>query len=111
MQFGQEKARIRGMNYAVIRLNGKQYKVSEGEEILIDRLADPKVEPEVLLVADGDKVSVGKPIVSGSKVKIKILGEEMGEKIHGLKYKAKSRYRKHWGFRPQYTKLLIEKIS
>lgn len=111
------------MKYAVIRIKGRQYKVSEGEEILVDRIQDPKdLNLEVLLVVDHKKgspdtkdfgvgVNVGKPTVSGAKIKVKVLGEEKGEKIHGLKYKAKSRYRRRWGFRPQYTRVLIEKIS
>lgn len=99
------------MKYAVVRIAGHQYKVSEGQEILVDRLVDKKVEPEVLLVVDGDKVSVGKPKVAGAKVAVKVLGEEKGEKVEVRKYKAKSRYRKHIGFRPQYTRLLIKSIS
>lgn len=99
------------MKYAVIRIKGRQYKVSEGEEILVDKLLDSKIESEVLLTVDGEKVSVGKPTVSGAKVKIKILSEkELGEKVRILKYKAKSRYRRRMGFRPQFTRLLIEKI-
>jgi large subunit ribosomal protein L21 len=97
--------------YAVIRFKGRQYKVQEGEELLVDRLVDKKSLPEVLLVVDGEKVSVGKPVVKNAKIKFKILGEEKGEKISIQKYKAKSRYRRKMGFRPQYTKLIIEKIT
>lgn len=97
--------------YAVIRINGHQYKVSEKDELLVDRIVDKKAEPEVLLIADEGKVKVGSPKVSGAKVAIKILGEEKGQKIDVFKYKAKSRYRKHVGFRPFYTKLVVEKIS
>lgn len=99
--------------YAVIRLQGKQYRVSEKDEILVDKIADPKkVEPEVLLFADDGKVKVGKPVLKDVKVKVKVLAEmEKGEKIDVYKFKAKSRYRRHTGFRPQYTKLLVEKIS
>lgn len=99
------------MKYAVVKISGHQYKVSEKDEVLVDRLVEKKVEPEVLLVVNDDKVSVGKPKVAGAKVSVKILGEEKGEKIDVRKYKAKSRYRKHIGFRPQYTRLLIQKIS
>lgn len=104
---------IRKMKYAVIRIGGKQYKVSEGQEILVDKLKDvKKVEPEVLLLADGEKVRVGKPVLKDVKIKIKVVSElEKGEKIEIYKFKAKSRYRKHTGFRPQYSKLLVEKIS
>ncbi len=99
------------MKYAVIKYQGHQYKVVEGQEILIDKLLD-KSEPEVLLIADEGKVKVGKPTLKEAKIKIKILAEEeKGEKLDIFKFKAKSRYRRHTGFRPQYTKLQIEKIS
>ncbi len=98
--------------YAVIRLQGKQYKVSEKDEILVDKMLDLKAEAEVLLFSDGEEVKVGKPVLTDVKVKLKVLAEmEKGEKIEVYKFKAKSRYRKHIGFRPQYTKLLVEKIA
>ncbi len=98
--------------YAVIRLQGKQYRVSEGDEILVDKMTDLKAEPEVLLVSNEGKVEVGKPVIKNVKVKVKVLSEmEKGEKLEIYKFKAKSRYRRHTGFRAQYTKLLIEKIS
>ncbi len=99
------------MKYAVIRIGGKQYKVKEGEEVLVDKLLDVKTQPEVLLVVDDAKVSVGKPTVKEAKIKVKVLKEEKGEKILVTKFKAKSRYRRRMGFRPTYTRLLIEKIS
>lgn len=98
--------------YAVVRIKGHQYKVAEGQEILVDKLGNEKPEPEILLLVKDDQVIVGKPTVSEAKVKIKILApEEKGEKIHVRKYKAKSRYRRHLGFRPRFTRLLVEKIS
>lgn len=99
--------------YAVIRLQGKQYKVKVGQEILVDKVADlTKIEPEVLLFSDGKDAKVGKPVLTDVKVKLKVVTElEKGEKIEIYHFKAKSRYRKHTGFRPQYTRLLIEKIS
>lgn len=98
--------------YAVIRLQGRQYKVSEGEEVLVDKMNDLKLLPEVLLVSDGENVEVGTPIVKGAKVSLKIVKDvEKGEKIEVYHFKAKSRYRKHTGFRPQYTRVLVEKIS
>lgn len=97
--------------YAVVRFAGHQYKVSEGETILVDRLKDPKAQAQVLLVVDEGKVSVGKPTIENAKVVMKVLGDEKGLKIDVYKYKAKSRYRKHTGFRPLYTKLEIGKIS
>lgn len=98
--------------FAVIRIGGKQYRVSEGEEILVDKLVDLKTEPEVLLIADGAKIEVGKPVLTKAKVAVKVITEiEKGEKIDVFKYKAKSRERRHVGFRPQFTRLLIQKIS
>lgn len=99
--------------FAVIRITGKQYRVTEGEEILVDKINDlEKVEPEVLLFVDGDKVEVGTPVLKKAKVTVKVLKEvEKGEKIRVFKYKAKSRERRHVGFRAQHTRLLIEKIS
>ncbi len=98
--------------FAVIRIAGKQYKVTEGEEILVDKLEDTKkVEPEALLFADGDKVEIGKPVLTKRKITVKVVAEmEKGDKIRVFKYKAKSRYRKLRGFRAQHTRLLIEKI-
>ena len=98
--------------YAVISLNGRQYKVSEGEELLVDLISDSKPEAETLLLVDGDKVSVGKPTLKDTKIKFKVVSAmEKGEKVEIVKYKAKSRYRRKMGFRPQLTRLLIEKIS
>lgn len=101
------------MKYAVVRIGGKQYKVTQGQEILVDKISDlKKFEPEVLLVVDGEKVKVGKPLVKGAKVSFKVVKEmEKGQKIDVYKFKAKSRYRKHIGFRPQYTRLLVGKIG
>ena len=96
--------------YAVIRLNGHQYKVSEKEEFLVDKVVG-EPDPEILLVADGEKVKVGKPKVVGAKVTLKKVEDIKGEKIDVLKYKAKSRYRKKIGFRPLYSRLLVAKIS
>lgn len=98
--------------YAVIRLLGRQHKVFEGKELLVDKMNDLKLVPEVLMVVDGDKVEVGKPVLKDAKVTLKVVTEiEKGEKVEVYHFKAKSRYRKHTGFRPQYTRVLVEKIS
>lgn len=97
--------------YVVLKINGKQYKAEEGQEILVDKILAEKPVAEVLLLVDGEKVEIGKPTLNNSKLKIKVLEKQVkGEKIRVLKYKAKSRYRKRTGFRPVYTKLLLEKI-
>jgi len=98
--------------FAVIRIGGKQYKATEGQEILVDKLTDLKALPEVLLVADGEKVEIGTPVLTKAKVVTKVIAEvEKGEKVRVFKYKAKARQRKLRGFRAQYTRLLIESIS
>lgn len=99
--------------FAVIRIGGKQYRVSEGDEILVDKLGDlTKIDPEVLLFVDGEKIEIGTPVLTKLIVKVKVLTElEKGVKVRVFKYKAKSRQRKHTGFRAQYTRLLVEKIN
>lgn len=99
--------------YAVILISGKQYLVKEGQELLVDKIKDLKgLEAKVMLLVDGEKATIGKPYVAGVKVGLKVISEmEKGTKLDVYKFKAKSRYRKHIGFRPQYTRLLIEKIS
>lgn len=101
------------MKYAIIKIKGVQYKVSEGDEVLVGKLGEKeKPEAEVLLVVSDGKVKIGKPVVKGAKVKLKVVKqEEKGKKLKILKYKAKSRYRKRMGFRPVYTRLLVEQIS
>lgn len=99
------------MKYAVIKIKGTQYKVFEGEEILVDKLGTEKPKVEVLLLVDKDKVKVGKPVLENAKIKVKVLNkEEKGKKLTILKYRAKSRYRKKRGFRPVFTRLLVEQI-
>jgi len=99
--------------YAVVRIKGVQYKVYEGDEILVDKFAKgEKLEPEVLLVKTKTSVKIGKPLVSGAKVSLKVLEDIVkGKKIHVETFKAKSRYRRKIGFRPQHTKLQVGKIS
>ncbi len=100
--------------FAVIRTGGKQYKVSEGDVLEVEKLdvkAGDKVSfEEVLLVADKD-VKVGAPVVDGAVVEAKVVDQVKGEKISGFKYKAKARYRRRYGHRQQLTKVEIKKIK
>ena len=100
--------------YAVIETGGKQYKVTPGQTIDVERLevAEGKtIELDrVLLVADGDKVRVGTPTVDGAKVVATSQGEGKGKKIIVFKYKPKVRYRRKTGHRQLYTRLVIDKI-
>lgn len=99
------------MKYAVVKIKGKQYKVFEGDEILVDKLRTDKPNVKVFLIVDEKGVKVGEPEVKGAKVEVKILKEEeKGEKLYVQTFKAKSRYRRKIGFRPIYSRLLVEKI-
>lgn len=103
------------MNYAVIKTGGKQYRVSAGDIIEVDKLPVEKDSPvifnQVLLLFCDDEVKIGTPTVSGATVKAKVLEQKKGKKIRVAKFKAKSRYRRVMGFRPQLTKIKIEKIE
>lgn len=103
------------MKYAVVKTGGKQYKVSEGSVIEVDKLpveaGKAHVFSEILMVADGSDVQVGKPTLEGVTVTAKVLEQKQGDKIRVAKFKAKARYRKVMGFRAQLTKLEVEKIS
>src|SRR5262245_49551395 len=94
------------MSYAVIKVGGKQYRVEEGERLLVDRLATEAGKtftPDVLL-ADGD-------LDSKAVVTAKVLDHVKGEKIRIGKYRPKSGYRKHTGFRASLTRIEIESIG
>lgn len=100
--------------YAVVNYKGRQYKVSEGDELLLDKVdtQGKKLElSDVAMIVEGEKVVVGRPTVGGAKVTLEVLGQEKGEKVQVVKYKAKSRYRRKTGFRPQYTRVRVEKIT
>jgi large subunit ribosomal protein L21 len=103
------------MKYAVIKLQGKQYKLTEGEKLTVDFLDKPAEEvfaaQEVLLMVDGQKQQVGTPTVKGAEVKLKVLESGKGEKIRVFKYKAKSKYRKTIGHRQKQTNVEVVSIS
>ncbi len=100
--------------YAIIETGGKQYRVTPGQTIDVERLDAAEgntVELDrVLLIGNDDKVTVGKPTVDGAKVIATSKGEGRGEKIIVLKYKPKVRYCKKMGHRQFYTRLVIDKI-
>lgn len=101
--------------FAVIKTGGKQYQVAKGDVISVEKIADVKegdkvTFEEVLLHTDGDKVAVGTPLVSGKKVEAKVVEHGKGEKIHVIRFKPKSNYRKKTGHRQFYTKLEITSV-
>lgn len=101
--------------YAVIQLQGKQHQVSEGETIVVDSVPQEEGKKfdvtDVLLVVDGDKISVGQPTVEKAKVTLSVVAQGKGDKIRVAKYKSKSRYRKVKGHRQLLSTLKVEKIA
>ena len=100
--------------YAVIETGGKQYKVSPGQTLDVERLdvvdGGTIDLDRVLLIADDDKVLVGNPTVDGAKVVATSQGDGRGKKVIVFKYKPKVRYSKKTGHRQSYTRLTIDKI-
>jgi len=101
--------------YAVIESGGKQYRVEEGATLRVELLeATPGAEvtlDRVLLVSDGDKVTVGAPLVKGAAVRATVLGHDRAKKIIVFKYKSKAHYRRKQGHRQHFTALRIDKIT
>jgi len=102
------------MSYAVVIISGKQYLVTPGQEIIVDKIegkAKDKLSfKEVLLKFDGDKVDLGRPQVKGAVVTAEIVEQFKDKKIRISKFKSKSRYRRVTGHRQQKTRLKIVKI-
>ena len=111
----KEKKEVSEPKFAIIEISGTQVKVFEGKKYEVDYIEGEKGTKlkldNVLLVSDGEKIVVGKPYVEKANVEVVIDSQKKGEKIRGLIYKAKSRYRKSYGHRSLITRLLIEKIS
>ncbi|SHH20386.1 large subunit ribosomal protein L21 [Thermosyntropha lipolytica DSM 11003] len=102
--------------YAVIKTGGKQYKVSEGDIIKVEKLPAEEgqeiVFEEVLLINDENgNVKVGKPLVEGAKVTAQVLEQGKGKKIYVMKYKRRKNYRRKKGHRQPFTKVKIQKIE
>ena len=101
--------------YAVIKTGGKQYKVSAGEKLKVESIA-AKVGAEivldqVLLVADGDAVTAGTPLVAGATVKATVVSHGRGEKLKIFKMRRRKHYRKTLGHRQNYTEIQISGIT
>ncbi len=101
--------------YAVIVTGGKQYKVSEGDTLFIEKLTAEEGEAvtfdQVLMVGDGDKITVGAPAVEGATVEAKVLKNGKAKKIYVFKMKRKKNYRRKKGHRQPFTKVEITKIN
>lgn len=111
----KEKTEKENKKFAVIKLAGSQLKVFEGKEYEVNKLSGKKGDKieieDVLLIHDGKETKIGEPTIEDAKVTLEITSQKKGKKIDGLIYKAKSRYRKRYGFRPLITRVLVKKIS
>ena len=99
---------------AVIMTGGKQYTVSEGDVLYIEKLeaeAEATVKFEVLAVLDGENSKIGTPVVAGATVEAKVVKNGKGKKITVFKYKSKKGEKKKQGHRQPYTKVEITKIA
>ena len=100
--------------YAVVRTGGKQYRVQEGGSVKVERLpgepGDTIELGDVLLMADGDAITVGAPTIAGARVLGTIAEQGRAAKIVVFRYKAKTRSRKKTGHRQQFTRIVIDDI-
>ena len=101
--------------YAVIKTGGKQYRVSAGEKLKIEQIpAEVGTEivlDQVLLVADGDAVRMGTPLLDGAQIKARVLAHGRGDKIRIFKLNRRKHYRKTQGHRQNYTEIEILAIA
>lgn len=100
--------------YAIIVTGGKQYKVEVGSEIMVEKLDNEvgdKVNFDILMIADGSDIEIGKPVLSGVSAKGEVLEHGKGKKVIVFKYKPKKDYRKKQGHRQPYTKVKILSIG
>jgi large subunit ribosomal protein L21 len=101
--------------YAVIATGGKQYRVQEGETLRIEKLPTGKggtvTFDDVLLVADGEQVTLGTPVVQGAKVTAEVVDEGRGKKLLIYKYRRRKGYRRKTGHRQPFTAIKITGIS
>ncbi|MGF1644872.1 MAG: 50S ribosomal protein L21 [Thiotrichales bacterium] len=101
--------------YAVIKTGGKQYRVAQGDVLRVEKLdAEPGSDvnfDQVLLVADGENVTVGAPTVTGGMVNAKVRDHVRGDKVLIVKFRRRKHYRKQAGHRQHYTEVEITGIS
>jgi large subunit ribosomal protein L21 len=103
------------MSYAIIQTGGKQYRVSEGDVLSVEKLdveaGKETTFSDVLLVVNGDKINLGTPLVSGASVKAEVVDQYKDDKVIAFKFKRRKGYHRTVGHRRQLTELKITKIS
>ncbi len=101
--------------YAVIKTGGKQYRVVDGEKIKVEQIpADVGAEitlDQVLMVGEGESVSIGTPLLAGAKVTATVVAHGRGPKIKIFKMRRRKHYQKHQGHRQNYTEIQISGIA
>lgn len=101
--------------YAVIKTGGKQYKVSPGDVLRVEKLDSKKGDTvemkDVLLIADGDMMSVGKPNLASASVTAEVMGDGRGEKILIFKHRRRKGFRKTIGHRQDFTTIKVKEIK
>ncbi len=101
--------------YAVIKTGGKQYKVAAGDYLKVEKLdgdvGSKVVIDKILMVADGDNVTIGSPLVAGAKVNATVLSHGKGDKVMIFKFHRRKHYRKTQGHRQSYTEIQIDDIN
>ena len=100
--------------YAVVKTGGKQYRVSPGDSIEVEKLpyqVGEQIElDQVLLVANGSDAEIGRPLIDGARVKATVTRQARGRKVIIFKYRPSKRYRRKKGHRQHYTRLRIDEI-
>ena len=103
------------IDYAIVKTSGRQFRVSVGDRVRVDRMSQEPgskvVLDQVLILSMKGKVSVGAPVVSGAVVEARVDEHGLADKVIVFKYKSKVRYRRKTGHRQRYTELTIEKIT
>ena len=101
--------------YAVIKTGGKQYRVSAGQSLRVEKLSaeagSEVVISDVLMVGEGEAVTLGAPLVAGAAVKATVLSQGRGDKIRIFKMRRRKHYRKSQGHRQAYTEIRIDSID
>ena len=101
--------------YAVIKTGGKQYRVNQGDELKIEKIAGDVganvVLDQILTVVDGDNVTIGSPIVRGASVTATVVSHGRHDKVTIFKMRRRKHYRKSQGHRQSFTEIQIDKIS
>ncbi|XXK29500.1 50S ribosomal protein L21 [Arenicellales bacterium nBUS_45] len=101
--------------YAVVQTGGKQYRLGVGDNVRVEKLAGELGEvvelPQVLMIGDGEKVSIGDPVIAGASVKAEIVSHGRDKKIRVFKMKRRKKYRRTQGHRQSFTQLRVTEIT